>query len=226
MSRRLAIVGTVFLGVTLVAVVILASRPGDGEAPLAGPTASPPPSAATVASSGTPLATPIGHPGRVPTGIEAVDRLIAAVTAGDLDALLEQVAYAEVPCQNTGYGPRCDVLGVPDGTVVRGLSMGSCDAGLVEEDRVPEVLSGMLTRAGEPLEVWSIYRASAREGGDVVLLFTTRSAAADIGPVMVFHERGGQVVGAYSAACQDRVADPLFVDHWIVHPADLGHPVE
>ncbi len=209
-------------GVAVLAVVVIGVLSSSAVRGLPGASSAP-------SASPTPAATepaPIGSPGRLPTGIAAIDDLVSVITRGDLDGLLALVQYAEVPCQPDGYGPRCDLLGIPDGTMVRGLSMGSCDAGLVEAERVPEVLGGMLDEGGEPLEVWSIYQASAREGGGTVLLFTTASAAAERGPVSLFRARDGLVVGAYSAACQQRVADATWVDRWIVHPADLGHPLD
>lgn len=209
----------------LIAVLALALSVACDEPPAATSTPNEPavtvtPTMAAPTTTGSP--TPTRTPGTIPTGIDGVDGVIDAITSGDVDAVLQLVRFIEVECSDAGYGPRCDSLGLPAGTMVSGLSMGGCDIGVVPERFVRDGLVRYLDR-DEPLQVWSIYEQP--DDGGLRLLFTTASAATEHGPVLVTGVRDGSITMVATAACADRLPPEHEVGRWIVHPSDLGHPL-
>lgn len=87
------------------------------------------------------------------TGVPAVDTAVAAVTAGDADALIGMVRYQRAACVTSidplnvvdPSPPRCPA-GVAPGTPVDAFLTGTCEGGLVTREaageRVREALSG------------------------------------------------------------------------------------
>jgi len=93
----------------------------------------------TPSATATPEATPPSPPGPRRTGDPALDAIIEAVEAHDVDALLGFVEYQEVPCSEPGEGmggyPSCEA-GEAAGTIVRALPlMDGCEGSWARDAR-------------------------------------------------------------------------------------------
>lgn len=86
----------------------------------------------------TPIPTPIpGHPLAAKTGNNAVDRVLGAISTGDVDGLVDATEFVMLPCSTEdklGGPPRCRE-GVPERTPVKSFPMGQgCEGSYLDEE--------------------------------------------------------------------------------------------
>jgi len=179
----------------------------------------------------TPVET-IGDPGRFPTGLPPVDETAVDVIDGDLDAMVARMEYDEAVCSSEdrpSYEWRCEDLGLPPGSIFSGLPTGGCDVTRTPIDSVPVVVGPMLEALGR-LELWSIFEPMPQTTvTPATLALTFAAVSADgsgrVRPVLQVSMRDEAIVAMFRTSCLDDVPTPDLVSKWIVHPADLGHPV-
>ena len=149
----------------LVAILLFAACGGDDDPPATATVAAP--SVTATATSGTPTATPTATPDPttapgtsdvqwdVPvhapatrTGVDAVDRVIAAAEAGDVAALVELAAFRDVQCKDsdTGMHPYQCPPGVADGTIVSAVSAAYCEGTFISPDDIEQAIAGSFFR--------------------------------------------------------------------------------
>lgn|GEM_PF-3591098 len=126
--------------------LMVACDGGTAATPSPSPTASPPPTVeapstvatatSTPGATATPEATPPSPPGPRRTGDPALDAIIEAVEAHDVDALLGFVEQQEVEC-STGPGPHWAPCldGEVAGTHFSGIGHSTCAAGVARDVR-------------------------------------------------------------------------------------------
>jgi hypothetical protein len=110
----------------LVMVLVVACGGDSNPSPTAEPAAPTlPPVATRVSTTPTPVA---GHATGTRTGIEVVDKAIAAVESGDATQLLSLLSFHKYPCDNrTAAGSAPCPAGVSAGTEVDVVSFSRCD---------------------------------------------------------------------------------------------------
>lgn len=129
------------VGLAFLCLLVLVVACGDDDTPAATPTAPALPTripfptsapAPTATSVPTPRPGADSAPQATQTGDAGIDRIIAAVLAGDADAIESAFAFRLVPCTwATGLGgpPKCEYAPgqPPEGTSVRSLAVSGCE---------------------------------------------------------------------------------------------------
>lgn len=118
-----------------------ATAAGTNGTPAASPTASPSATTAPGASD-VPWAVPVHAPG-TRTGVDIVDRVIAAAEAGDVATLVTLAAFRDVECEDseTGMHPYQCPPGVPDGTLVSAVSAAYSERTFISPDGMEQAIA-------------------------------------------------------------------------------------
>ncbi len=103
------------------------------------------------------------YPARTRTGIPAVDEVIEAVTAGDLDALVALVQFSSVPCGPRG-APACPP-GSPDGTPIQVFFVGKAGPTQYPADRA-QVRGWLADFKLAPFYLFAVFRTAGSTADD------------------------------------------------------------
>ncbi|MBA4179919.1 MAG: hypothetical protein C0506_04955 [Anaerolinea sp.] len=104
---------------------------------------------------------PISHPSGTRTGDTAIDAVIAALEAGDKEAVARIAQFQAVPCSNEpglGGPPNCS-RDMAEGTLIEAMPGGACEGGwwLKDEFLSPAGLSRLVETYTGPL-LYAVYR--------------------------------------------------------------------
>jgi hypothetical protein len=202
MRRQILSKCTILVAITLLVLSACAPAPAT---PTQQPTRSPVPLATTAIPTPLPTALPTvaltptpslaapWHPADARTGIGDIDRIIAAILAGDLAAKEALVSYTTTPCTTAlgmGGPPKCQA-GESDGTLVEVFPVLGQEGEYARRDGIARILD--LTVKG----LYAVYRVPAdayREeywpAGDYGIVFVGDRE----GLTIVAHAAGGAIV--------------------------------
>lgn len=167
------------------------------------------------------------------TGVAAVDAAVAAVLAGDADALFEQLDFNEVECQTQpGLGGLRCPEGVANGTPIKAIFTGQCElSGLPESEASPSDVA-FAVRSGLFLYAAGVATPSQSAAAPKYLLFFgsaddpgtagAQVPTADLPVILGVTDAG---VTRLSGGCSSAVADTAAnagVTEWLLAPKSAG----
>jgi hypothetical protein len=154
------------------------------------PTTTPVPQPTTPPTVGTAL----------PTGIASVDAAIAAIALGDIDALMQQVAFEKHECvtpddvEPLEGRPPCPPGGAT-GDLVEGFKVSQCHGGTITRGNSELIRQAFLNYVSEPLTVYGAYHISptAWNAGKYAAVFYAPADRPGLSIVAILNDIG--VVG-------------------------------
>jgi hypothetical protein len=135
-----------------------------------------------------------------PTGIASVDTAIAAIELGDVDALMQQVAYEKHDCvlpvdvQPLEGRPTCDP-GQVTGDLVDGFVVSQCHGGTIPRGDLELIRQALVNYVSEPLVVYGAYHIAptAWNAGKYAAVFYAPADRPGLSIVAILNDVG--VVG-------------------------------
>ena len=140
-----------------------------------------------------------------PTGVKAVDDAIAAVRAGDVNALIDLMVLAPEACAapNGAGGPPACNAGEATGTKVSAVPFFSCEGGWAREEALPQALAPLTEGAPKLFGVYRTDQKLFERSGDYAVLFTYTTSSGDLARNFLMTDDG--VVGI-DAGCGQTAA--------------------
>jgi hypothetical protein len=146
-------------------------------------------------------AAPLTPAATAPTGIASVDAAIAAVEAGDIDALMRQVTYAKGPCVTRAEVQPLDGRalcepGESTGDLVDGFVTAQCEGGVIRRGASAAIRQALQYYLHGPLRFYGAYSTPLQTwgAGKYTAVFSSAPGRPGYAAVALLDDSG--IVGA------------------------------